>query len=395
MEDEIYWLWLSLLNVSIKARSAIIGDFGSAERAFHSKAGCFRSLKGVTAKEAALLEDRSLQNAETSLELCNRYGITALPITDPQYPERLKEIYLPPPVLYLQGKLLPIDELPVVSVIGTRKASPYGIKMGQRIAFEVSKCGGTVLSLLTPGIDEAAAIGMLKSGRPGIAVLGTSHDHCRSDLLQDVSSGGAVISEYPPGKQLSKHFFRERNRIAAGLSVGVVVVEAPEKSGTRFFVTDAVEQGKDIFAIPGNADAENSAGTLSMLKEGAKLVTCGADVMEEYELRFPDLICREAFACSFDDEKGIEEAEIQPDPAAENPVSGKRADAPEANMGRYTGLTEEQLLILQNISHVPTHIDEITEKAGLTVPKVLAQLTVLEIKGVVVRKPGKLFCLKE
>ncbi len=117
MEEEIYWLWLSLLNVSIKARSAIIGYFGSAERAFHSKAGCFRSLKGVTAKEAALLEDRSLQNAETSLELCNRYGITALPITDPQYPERLKEIYLPPPVLYLQGKLLPIDELPVVSVI--------------------------------------------------------------------------------------------------------------------------------------------------------------------------------------------------------------------------------------------------------------------------------------
>ncbi len=395
MQDEIYWLWLSLLNISIKARSAIIRQFGSAESAFHTKEGSFRTLKGVTAKEAEFLEERSLRDSERSLDLCDQYGITVLPITDPLYPERLKEIFFPPPVIYLLGKFLPIDDIPVISVIGTRRASPYGIKMGQKIAFEVSKCGGTVLSLLTTGIDEAAAKGMLKCGRPGIAVLGTSHDHCRSDLMQDISSTGTVISEYPPGKQMSKHFFRERNRIAAGLSVGVVVIEAPEKSGTSLFVSDAIEQGKDIFAIPGNADAENSVGTLSMLKEGAKLVTCGADVMEEYEIRFPDLICQEDFSLRFFDESDSEEAQSETASNAQGPAFEKEADSPEAIREQYAGLTEEQRFILQNINHVPAHIDEITEKTGLTVPKVLAQLTVLEIKGIVTRKPGKLFCLKD
>ena len=396
LRDDIYWLWLSLLNVSVKARSAVIRQFGSAECAFHSKEGSFRTVKGVTAKEAELLEERSLQNAETCMELCDKLRLSVLPITDPVYPERLKEIFFPPPVLYLQGKLLPVDDLPVVSVIGTRRASPYGIKMGQRIAYEVSKCGGTVLSLLTSGIDEAAAVGMLRSGKPGIAVLGTSHDHCKSDLLQDIASNGSVVSEYPPGKQLSKHFFRERNRIAAGLSVGVVVVEAPEKSGTRFFVTDAVEQGKDVFAIPGNADAENSIGTLSMLKEGAKLVTCGADVMEEYELRFPERICRDGFFSRFEDESDGEDAENLHDAEKKEQAPAVKTESDsKAIREKYTDLTEEQLLILQNIGHVPAHVDEITDKTGLTVPKVLAQLTVLEIKGIVSRKPGKLFCLKD
>ncbi len=395
MQDEIFWLWLSLLNISAKARSAVIRHFGTAECAFHSKGSGFRALKGVTEKEAALFEESSLQNAEKSLEICEKHHISLLPITDPCYPERLKEVFLPPPVLYFQGKLLPVDELPVISVIGTRKASPYGIKMGQKIAFEVSKCGGTVLSLLTSGIDEAAAKGLLKSGRPGVAVLGTPHDRCRSDLLQDIASNGSVISEYPPGKQLSKHFFRDRNRIAAGLSVGVVVVEAPEKSGTRFFVMDAVEQGKDIFAIPGNADAENSIGTISLLKEGAKLVTCGADVMEEYELLFPERICRDGFSSCFDDESSGEDDEKNPDAETEEQAPVKMDPDPEALRERSKNLTEEQLLILQNIDSVPAHIDEITEKTGLTVPKVLAHLTVLEIKGLVSRKPGKLFCLKD
>ena len=175
---------------------------------------------------------------------------------------------------------------------------------------DFSECGGTVLSLLTTGIDEASAKGALLSGRPCIGVLGTSHERFRSVFREELRKNGALVSEYPPGRETARHFFRERNRIAAGLSVGVVVIEAPEHSGTRLFVQDAVEQGKDIFAVPGNADAENAAGTLSLLKEGAKLVTCGEEVLEEYELRFPILTEHSRLRGSAVQNKETEEAVV-------------------------------------------------------------------------------------
>ena len=395
MQSDVYWLWLSLLNISAKARACVIGHFGTAESVFLAGEGCFNGLNGISPKEASQLELKSLTSAERSLERCYQLGINILPITAPDYPSRLKQIFLPPPVLYIQGVLPAVDELPVISVIGTRRASPYGVKMGQKMAYEISKCGGTVLSLLTSGVDEAAARGALKSGRPLISVLGTDHDRRAGELLREVSAYGSVISEYPPEKKPSKLFFRERNRIAAGLSVGVVVVEAPEKSGTRFFVYDAIEQGKDVFAVPGNADAANSVGTLSLLKEGAKLVTCGSDVMEEYELRFPEHVCLESLDtfCEEDEAEDSTKPEISHD--LKQSASVEREMDLSTLRKKLVDLTDEQLHILQYIDTVPNHIDEISDQAGLPVPKVLAQLTVLEIKGIISRRPGKYFCLKD
>ena len=386
-----YWIWLSQLNISAKARAAVLREFKTADDAFRSKEGSFRRKRGISALEAEILEQRSLEGTEEVLAKCGEQEIAILPCGAPEYPERLRQIAMPPAVLYVQGVLPEIDELPVISVIGTRRASPYGVRMGERLAYEISRCGGTVVSLLSSGVDEAAARGALRSGRPCVGVLGTCHEQCHIPLAREILRNGALISEYPPGRENARHFFRERNRLAAGISDGVVVVEAPEKSGTRLFVSDAVDQGKDVFAVPGNADAENAVGTLTLLKEGAKLVTTGAEVLEEYLLRYPDRIDLNPEPAPEPDPEPEEERGALPadpgmqDTAAESPEQAIRA--------QLAQLTEDQLKIIMAIDPGSTHIDDITERTELSTARVLAQLTVLEIKGIVRREAGRRFAL--
>ncbi len=401
-----YWVWLSQLNISPKAHAAVLREFGTAEKAFLSEPGSFLRKKGISAQEAEKLELRSLTEADEVLQRCREQEIRIIPYDAPEYPNRLREILAPPAVVYVKGSLPLLDECPVISVIGTRKASPYGVKMGERLAYEISRCGGTVVSLLSSGVDEAAARGALRSGKLCIGVLGTPHEQCRLPIAQDLEYRGVLISEYPPGRECSRHFFRERNRVAAGISDGVVVVEAPEKSGTRFFVSDAVEQGKDIFAVPGNADAENAAGTLALLKEGAKLVTGGAEVMEEYLLRYPDRITLNPE--DEETETAPADTEVNADDVPEekererSAASGRQTGDPEKEtaeakrqclLAQLQKLTDDQLKILGAIDPDSTHIDDITDRTGLSTARVLAQLTVLEIKGFVHRETGRRFAL--
>ena len=391
MDPLLSWLWFSLLNLSPRAISAILREYGDAGQALAAEKDAFHGLSGITPREAEVLENRDLAAAEISLRRCREQKLRIIPVNDPAYPERLIQTAMPPAALYVQGELPDLDAAPVLAVIGTRRASAYGMKMSRELAFQISSGGGTVLSLLTPGADEAAAEGAIKAGRPCIAVLGTPHEACRWPLMPEVAKCGAVISEYPPAKEQFRHFFRERNRVAAGLSDGVVVVEAPEKSGTRLFVTEAAEQGKDVFAVPGNADAENAAGTLCLLKEGAKLVTCGADVLEEYLLRFPELDTDNAPAESAVQTVLADSFEERIDtPAAPT------HEAMEAEPGlrkQLQNLSEDQLAIVAAISPPSTHVDDIAARSGLPVARVLAQLTVLEIKGYVRREPGRHFSL--
>ena len=394
VDSLIYWIWLSLLNLSPRAVTAVLQLCGDAERAYAEESDAFHGVRGITAREAEALENRDLTAAEFSLRRCREQKLRILPLTDPAYPERLKQIAEPPAAIYIQGELPELDRAPVLAVIGTRRASAYGIRMSRELAFQIASGGATVLSLLTPGADEAAAAGMIQAGTPCIGVLGTAHEACRWPLMRQVVGNGAVVSEYPPGKEQFRHFFRERNRLAAGLSDGVVVVEAPEKSGTRLFVTEAAEQGKDVFAVPGNADAETAAGTLNLLKEGAKLVTCGTDVLEEYVLRFPELKNNLNRENSSDHKKTVP-VSGEPDGTynSGNVSAVSAASAPEDLRNQLQNLSADQLALIAAISPPATHVDDIVERSGLPVAKVLAQLTVLEIKGFVKREPGRNFSL--
>lgn len=402
MAELKYWLWLSSAGLSPRAKAALIERYGDAEEVFYAPEGSFSDMKGVSPSEAAVLERRDLSLAEQLPEECERQGIQILSLQDAAYPRALRHIFSPPVVLYVKGRLPALDNRVPICVIGTRNHSVYGLRMGYRLAGEIADCGGIIVSLLTSGIEQAAARAALSTGGACIGVLGVPHERESRGLSADVAAYGALISEYPPFTRPLNSFFRDRNRIAAGLSAGIVVVEAPEKSGTRLFVAEAAEQGKEIFAVPGGIDAENSVGTLRMIREGAKLVTDGWDVMSEFASLYPATVHPPHGGRKTD----LPEPERTKEPAAPAPT-GKRRSAPRTKKPvdkpeekayidlskQLAGLSETQMKIVAAINHAQKHIDDIVENTGLPVSTVLAQLTLLEIKGYVRREPGRRFSL--
>ena len=390
-----YWIWLSSLEgVSVRAKAAVIRRFGDAETAFFAPSGVLGETEGVSENEARLLEQRNLRRVDELLGDCEAQGLSILTRQDTLDPRRLRTIWAPPTVLYVKGRLPFVDDEAAIAVVGTRSASAYGIKMSRRIAGEIVRCGGVVISGLTNGIDAAAACGALEAGGVCIGVLGTAHEMQESELSRDVCQRGALVSEYAPGTRSQKSFFRDRNRISSGLSVGTVAIEAPEKSGTLLFAAEALEQGREVFAVPGNADAAGCRGTNNLLKEGATPVTCGWEVMREFRSRFPDRIREDTQG--FRTEKNAPPESVPPSSQCpENGTESPKKEIDKPKSGAYIDLREQlaslnetQLRIISAIEKEPTHIDDIVEKTGLGAAAVLTQLTVMTVKGIVRRMPG-------
>ena len=392
-----YWVWLSsVTNANPRARAALVEHYGDAENAFLAPPGEFRTIPGLSAAEAEMFEARDLAAANRILAVCHRENIGILTMADAAYPRRLRNIFAPPVVLYVRGRLPDVDAIPSAAVIGTRKATPYGIKMGRDIAYEIARSGGVVISGLTEGVDRAAARGCLLAGGTCIGVLGTGHGK-PGPLQEDVAASGAVVSEYPPLTKPLNRFFRERNRISSGLSHAVCVVEAPERSGSLLFAAEALDQGREIFAVPGNADAANCAGTNMLLKQGARPAVCGWDVMEDFATLYPGVIhCPEPGVTA--PELPAETAEAPRAEAAERPETpapvkkeiDKQKDAGYIDLhDQLAALSAEQLEIVTAIGRGETHIDDIIEATGMSAAKVLSQLTILEIKGYVRRAAGR------
>ena len=386
-----YWIWLSAAAVSPKAKAALIEHYGDAQAAYYAPKGAYSMLSGVSPQEAERLEKRDKSMVDRILGACEEQHIQVLTYQDARYPSRLRNIFAPPVVLYVKGKLPNVDSEAVISVIGTRKASFYGEKMGRDLAYQICLGGGVVVSLLTSGVDAQAARGALLADGRCIGILGTSHEEERGGLANELAVRGALVSEYPPGSRSQRAFFRDRNRIASGLSVGVVVVEAPRRSGTRLFAEEAVEQGKELFAVPGNADAENSVGTLGMIKTGAKLVTCGWDVLEEFEALFPGKLRDPGTASA---PLGLSRSETPTESAETKKAVDKAEDEAYIDLReQLSRLSEEELAIVNAIGKSGSHVDEIIERTGLATASVLRILTVLCIKKYVKRNPGNIFLL--
>ncbi len=375
-----YWLWLSALDISPRAKASLIRHYQDAERVYFAAEGEYKNIPGVTAVEAKRLEKRALADTDKILAHCEKQGIGIITMQDAGYPRRLRELMDAPLVLYVKGRLPDVDSMPAVAVIGTRRASSYGIKMARKLSYETAKCGGIVISMLSEGIDRESAKAAVMAEGLCIGVLGTAHEK-DEPLYRDIARHGALISEYPPGRESRKHFFRERNRIAAGLCHGVVVVEAPEKSGTLLFAAEALEQGRELFAVPGNADAPNSVGTIELIKQGAKPVTCGWDMLEEFEYLFPGKLNKPVAP--------IEIPEPGPQKATVKDIDKPRPPVYIDLREQLKELSAEQLQIISAIEGEDTHIDDLIERTGLSTAKVLAQLTILEIKGYVRRSAGR------
>ena len=386
-----YWLWLSAAGLSLRAKTALLDRFGDAEAVFRAPEGSFAEIPGLSRIEAETLERRDLRLAEEIREECERQEIWMLSLQDAAYPTRLKHIFSPPVVLYGKGSLPDREDDVPIAVIGTRRCSPYGRRMAAQLGGEIARCGGTVVSLLTSDIEQEAARGALRAGGRVIGVLGLPHEREMRRLAADIAQHGTLLSEYPPFTQPNNHFFRERNRIASGISLGVLVVEAPEKSGTQLFVAEAAEQGKEIFAVPGNADAHGSAGTLRMIQEGAKLVTSGWEVLCEFQPLYPRAI---RYVPEKREKRPQEVPPTRREEDAKPVESGKAVDKPTEKeyidlKKQLEGLPEDQLRILAAINENARHIDDIIEATGLPTGVVLAQLTRLQVKGFIRREPGQ------
>lgn len=258
----------------------------------------YRLVEGIEPRQIALLAEKSLENADRILGACSRLGLRLLTMQDADYPMRLRNIFEPPCLLYVKGQLPVIDEEVAVAMVGTRKASPYGIEAAEKIAYGLCKQGAVVISGAAAGVDSASHRGALRAGGKTIAVLGngsTSSIRRRMRGCTAISRPRARSSaSIRPGRAAEAWHFPVRNRIISGLSLATIVVEAPEKSGALITANTALEQGRDVFAVPGPIDAPLSRGCNRLIADGAAgLITDSWDVLREYEAIYPHKILGE------------------------------------------------------------------------------------------------------
>jgi len=291
-----YWLWLtSLKGMDSVGALTVLDHFVTPERAFYADGEEYDQLPLRPALRRAL-EDKGLDRAEEILEGCERLGLRVMTFQDADYPQRLRQIADPPAVLYIRGKTFHFDEEAAIGVIGAREPTPYGEKWAERFGLELAAGGALVVSGIAQGLDARAIRGALKGGGPVVSVLAGGVDvpypPRHRYLYEDVAAAGALISEYPPGTAVDGRQFPRRNRILSGLCLGVLAVECRPFGGTMSTVSHALEQDRDVFAVPGALDAPMSEGTNRLIQQGAKLVTCARDILEEYWDRFPQKLGR-------------------------------------------------------------------------------------------------------
>ena len=373
-----YSVWLSMVkHVSNRKKYQLLAAFGSAEAVYRASSVELASeVPGLTAKDIEALSDDSMQGAEEICRACRRIGAGIIDPCDDIYPALLRHISDPPVVLYVRGDMPDMEKSIAVGIVGQRKATVSGMKNASSIAYELSKNGVIVVSGLAAGIDGAAHRGALDGGSPTVAVLGTAIDKCypaeNAGLMRRVMENGAVISEYPPGSRTYSCSFLMRNRIISGMCRGLLVVEAREKSGSLVTARRAAEQDRDIFAVPGPIDSGDYVGTNGLIKDGAAVVTSAYDILGAYgyvpEKKAP------RSARQKKDPDMAEEIGDMPSPAASVP------EGPDGEIIRAIGKI--------------AHIDEIADRTKMETGELLARLTMLEIQGTVVQRPGNYFEIK-
>ena len=412
----IHWLWLATRpHITDLVKVELVERFGDAEGVYF--AGDWSQVEGLTPEGVEALEDRSLALSQEILEECDRAGLRILTYQDAAYPKRLKNIPEPPLVLYYKGRLPDFDALPVIGVVGTRKASVYGLTAAKRMGYQIAKCGGLVVSGAASGVDAKAMEGALTAGSIAVAVLGCGADVVyplsNQALFKDTERYGCLLSEFPPGTAPYKWNFPKRNRIISGLSCGVLVVEAPERSGALITARQAADQGRDVFVVPGNIDVPTCVGSNRLLREGAIAVSSGWDVISEYEGHFPGKIRRfdrPGKVESYPDEVAAQ-TEKAPLKVAQKPALPKQKPAEKQKVDKkdidnratrpyidvndiLSGLSADEQSIVSAIGEKTRLVDDVIAETGLPAGKVLATLTLLEVKGLVKRLPGRQVTLK-
>lgn len=413
----VHWIWLaSRPGLTDRMKNGILYQFQDPEDVYYSRSFDDVALLSPEAREA--LMDKNLTTAEDILDQCAHKGIHILTIHDGAYPSRLRNIPDPPVVLYYKGTLPNFDELPAIAVVGTRKASSYGMTMAKRLGYQLANCGGIVVSGVAYGIDGVAMAGALSAGGAVVGVLGNGADivypASNRSLFADAERRGCLLTEFPPGTPPYKWNFPKRNRIISGLCCGVLVVEAPIRSGALITARQAAEQGRDVFVLPGNADSATCKGSNALLRDGGICVSSGWDVLSEYEALYPGKLRRTAGTdrlAAYPDEVAAAAAEevqsmlkVAQKPRkllktrAKNHIKDKKVidkqEKPPYSDVETGSLDDTERTIVELLKQGERLRDDLIAETCLDTGKVLSALTMLEIKGIVQRLAGNRLSLK-
>lgn len=354
--------WLSLKkipNLGDAGIKKLYDHFGSADAILNADIWKLSQVEGINQKALQGLLENLNKSGMPGLQL--RKGVTALTFDDPEYPRNLLNIHDPPSILYVKGGLLPRDEK-AIAIVGTRKATHYGEEIAKRFACELAGLGITVVSGMALGVDTCAHQGALEAKGRTIAVLGCGVDVVyppeNEELAQKIPACGAIVSEFLPGEPEDHWKFPRRNRIISGLSHGTIVIEGGVTSGAMITARLALEEGREVFAVPGNILSETSRGPHRLIKQGAKLTESIDDVLDELT------------------HLGI---------TANRTVQTEKKD--------YSFLSPDEQAIIKHLSHDPRHVDEISRLSGIEISRTLTLLSQLEIRRIICQTPGKMFAI--
>lgn len=360
--------WLTLMRVSGIGNLLfyrLITHFGSPKRALNASAASLKEVHGISHRVAAsITRQRATDEERREIDRCRQKGFHIITQHDPRYPALLLHIPDPPPVLYCHGEL--DGAACYIAVVGSRKATSYGLSSTRRLSRGLSAGGISVVSGMARGIDSAAHHGALDGGGRTIAVLGSGLERIypaeNRKLYQRIADNGAVISEFPLDAGPEPHHFPQRNRIISGMSLGTVVVEAAKRSGSLITARLAAEQGREVFAVPGSIQSATARGAHQLIKQGATLVETTEDIIKEVA---PQIGLQDNSMQTVDKDKGVAVASF--------------------------ALTDTEREIWEAIGPYPTHIDDLARRSGQKMAALTAALCQLEIKGAINQEPGKFF----
>jgi len=360
MDEVYYWIALSLIQEvgPVKAKK-LLSVFDNPKDIFKANKRDLCYVDGIGMKTVEQIKGfKSWDLVERYIKLMEKEGIKAVHLNDTLYPKMLKLIENPPIVFYYKGRL-GSDNRYAIGIVGSRRPTYYGISVAEKLSEELASIGFTIVSGMARGIDSCAHEGAIKAGGRTIAVFGSGinvpYPPENRALMRKIIESGCIVSEYPPDTLPVKENFPQRNRLISGMALGVIVVEATMKSGALITAELAVEQGREVFAVPGNINSENSKGTNTLIKRGAILIRDAKDVVNELAPTLEGFI------------KWEEKADVD--------------------------VTDEERKVCNILSGEPKQIDLISREAGMPSSKVLSLLLNLELKGIVRQISGKRFYL--
>ena len=392
------WLWLTVKCGIRRAKIKVMLDevFGNIDALYDASESDYGKFKFLNAEEKSRLCDKSFDGIDKFLNTLAQYNVRILTSDNEAYPYLLKETADYPYVLYCRGRnFINLNDYLCISLVGSRKATQYGLNVARSLANDLAKNGALVVSGMADGIDSAAHLGALDAKAPTVAVLGCGinrvYPASNAYLMKRIMETGMVMTEYPPNSEPMKHHFPERNRIISGICSGTVVVEATFKSGSLITASLANEAGREVYAIPGNINSLNSKGTNQLLKDGALLATNADDIIVNYASKdeFKEKIAR-AIVNLEEKESKMRFAPDSDFNSSENAENDAFAEENDTAVVKELSVSEK---VLSVINGEPMHIDKISALTGISVSDLSVPLLELELNGKIISQAGDLYAL--